>query len=297
MAALTTIGLRGQDMATTKQAIVRMKALPASVQQVIAVIQKTNFGPFKLSGKCGYDSHWYCFGNCWDYTWSWEFPNYTWLKTNLEVSYNHVRDQAAQFDQAFSPVKSWMTSSLPDISRQMDLASSHMQSGKAADVKDAITQLDTQLNGSGGRLETGLKTLSGFNQTMNTLIQRANSRAVMESVLQRDAADLNTKVATMPCGADDVRSQYQNVQNGIRSQFDQVAQAGQNFGVTSSQTDQDVSIILGTVLAARGSIDGVLKNLQNATVTPVVAVQQLRLKVVAAQWQELSDFARQQLGN
>ena len=297
MAALTTIGLRGQDMATAKQAIVRMKALPASVQQVIVVIKATNFGPFKLSGKCGYDSHWYCFGNCWDFTWSWEFPNYNWLKTNLEGSYNRVRDQAARFDQAFSPVKTWLTASLPDISRQMELASSRVASGKASDVKDALAQLDTQLKGGSGRLEAGLTTLSAFNKTMTDLLQAANSRDTMESVIKRDADALNNKVSTYPCGADDARNQYKTVQNSVRGQFDNVAQAGRNFGVTSVQTDNDVSIVLGTLLATRGSVDGVLKNLQNATLTPVAAVQQLRLKVVAAQWQELSDFARQQLGN
>jgi len=297
MMAMPTPGLHGQDITLAKEGIGRLKGLPGSVQQVIAVVQATNFGPFETSGTCGYDSNWYCFGNCWNYNWRWTFPNYTWLKTDLAARYDRARNQASQFDAAFSPVKTWLVVSLPEIGKQMELASTRMQGGDAANVKGAVAQLDTELNASAGRLDSGFKSLSVFNRALNTLLEQASSRDAMEGVISRDQAALNKKLAEYPCGADDARNKYNNIRDTVRAQFNQVAATGQKFGVTSAQTDKDVSVVLGTLLASQGSIASVLKNLQNASVTPAGAIQQLRLKVVSGQWRDLSDYARQQLGN
>lgn len=297
LTAVPTPGLFAQDIKLAKEGIGRLKGLPGSVQQVLVVINGTNFGPFAMNGRCEYDWRWYCFGNCRYYQWSWQFPNYTWLKTDLAAKYERVRNQASQFDGAFSPVKTWLVQSLPEIGKQMESASTRMQSGDAASVKAAITQLDGELNASAGRLELGFKSLSVFNKGLNGLLEQAGSRDAMEGVINRDQEGLNRKLAEYPCGADDARNKYNNIRDSVRNQFLQVEQAGQKFGVTSAQTDKDVSIVLGTLLATRGSVASVLKNLQNASVTPAGAIQQLRLKVVAGQWQELSDYARQQLGN
>lgn len=295
--AMPTLGLYGQDITLAKEGIGRLKGLPGSVQQVLVVIQGTNFGPFALSGKCGYDEHLYCFGNCYDYRWTWAFPNYTWLKTDLAARYERVRNQASQFDPAFSPVKTWLVVSLPEISKQMEAAAARMQSGDAANVKAAVTQLDAELNASRGRLESGYNSLSVFNRALNSLLEQASSRAAMEGVINRDQEALNQALGKFPCGADDARNQYNHIRDTVRGQFNQVADASRKFGVTSAQTDKDVAIVLGMLLASRGSVASVLKNLQNASVTPAGAVQQLRLKVVSGQWRDLSDYARQQLGN
>jgi hypothetical protein len=295
--AAPTAGLRGQEIQPAKDAIGRLKLLPGSVQQVITVIKGTNFGPFKTAGRCTYDNHWYCFGDCRWFAWTWEFPQYSWLKTDLEGRYNRVRDHSAQFDAAFSPVKTWLIVSLPQISKQVDLANVHVQSGKLAEVKAAVAQLEGQLTASSGQLDGSLRNLAIFNQTMNSLLQQANSRDAMEGMIRRDADHLNNRVASFPCGADDCRNQYNNVANTVRGQFDKIAQASQGFGLSSAQTDKDISLILGPLLTTQGSIATVHKNLQNATVIPAAVIQQLRLKVVAAQWQELSEYARLQLGN
>jgi hypothetical protein len=297
MAAMPTIGLHGQDITLAKEGIGRLKGLPGSVEQVLVVIKGTNFGPFATEGRCEYDWNWYCFGNCRYYQWSWTFPSYTWLKTDLAARYERVRNQASQFDAAFSPVKTWLVGSLPEISTQMESAFTRMQSGDVSNVKGAIAQLDADLNASAGRLQSGFASLSGFNRALNTLLEQASSRDAMEGVIARDQAALNQQVGKFPCGADELRNKYNNVRDTVRAQFNQVAAAGQKFGVTSAQTDKDVSIVLGTLLATRGSVASVLKNLQNASVTPAGAVQQLRLKVVSSQWRDLSQYARQQLGN
>jgi hypothetical protein len=295
--AATVRGLPGQDIAAAKASIGRMKALPTSVKQVITVINGTNFGPFDLSGRCEYDWHWYCFGNCRYWQWTWQFPAYTWLKTDLAQRYNRVQAQANQFDQAFSPVRTWLTVSLPEISKQMEAASGQMQGADVAKVKAAVAQLDSQLNDSSGHLRTGYTSLSAFNESLNALLAQANSRDAVENVIRRDQEGVDREVSKYPCGADEIRGKYNNVRDTVRNQFNLVEQAGKSFGVTANQTDADVSLVLGTVLAARGSIAAVLKSLQTASVTPAGAVQQLRLNVVAGQWRDLANFAIQQLGN
>jgi hypothetical protein len=300
MLGLAALGLYGQanpsDISSVKDGIGRLKGLPASVQEVVKVIGGTNFGPFEMDGRCEYDWNWYCFGNCYYYKWSWAFPNYTWLKTDLQGKYQRVQNQASQFDAAFSPVRAWLTGSLPNISQQMDAAFSRMQAGDAASVKNAVEQLDSQLNSSSSSLETGYKNLSGFNKTLNTLLEQANSRTAMEDVISRDQAAINGKVATYPCGAEEARNKYNGIRDTVRNQFSQVEAATRTFGVTSTRTDQDVSLVLGTLLTARGNVSSVLKSLQNASVTPAGAVQRLRLNVVAGQWRDLSDYARTQFG-
>ena len=301
MAAATVGRLPGQDIAAAKAAIGRMKALPASVRQVITVINGTNFGPFEISGQCDYNWQWYCFfSNCNTLRWRWTFPSYIWLKTDLAQRYSRVQSHANSFDQAASPVKTWLTVSLPDISKQMDAASGQMQGADPAKVKAAITQLDSQVSGSSDRLRTGYTSLTNFNETLKGLLAQANSRDALEGVIRTDEAGVNQELANtskFPCGADDVRNKYSRIRDTVRSQFSLVEQAGRNFGVTATQTDNDVSLVLGTVLALRGSIASVLKNLQSAAVTPAVAIQQLRLNVVAGQWRDLANYASQQLGN
>jgi hypothetical protein len=296
--AMPMLDLYGQDMTLAKEGIGRLKGLPKSVQLVLAVIKGTNFGPFETSGSCGYDWQVYCFfSNCMNFNWQWTFPNYAWLKTDLESKYQRVSNQASQFDAAFSPVKTWLVVSLPEIGKQMEAAATRMESGDAANVKAAIVQLDTELNASAGRLESGYSSLTVFNRALNTVLEQASSRDAMEGVINRDQAALDQQVGTFPCGADDVRNKYNHIRDTVRGQFNQVADASQKFGVTSAQTDNDVSIVLGTLLATRGSVASVLKSLQNASVSPEGAIQQLRLRVVSGQWRDLSEYARQQLGN
>src|SRR5271157_5170895 len=50
------------DFAPVEDAIGNLKGLRASVEKVLTVIRATNFGPFKISGSCGYDPQWWAFG-------------------------------------------------------------------------------------------------------------------------------------------------------------------------------------------------------------------------------------------
>jgi hypothetical protein len=293
--ALPALGLYAQasapDIASAKAGIGRMKGLPGSVQQVLVLIRGIDFGPFYLNGGCKPS---FFSGRV---AWSWQFPAYSWLKTDLQAKYEKVQGQASRFDGAFSPVRTWLTGSLPNISQQMETASARMDGGDPAAVKSAIAQLDSQLNSSAVSLDAGYKSLSGFNKILNALLEQAISRSALETTLNNDQVTFNDGLKKFTCGADDARKQHNQIRDKVLNQFNQVEAAGKKFGVTSSQTDQDVSLVLGTLLAARGNVDNVLKSLQNASVTPAGAVQRLRLKVVAGQWRDLSTYASQQFGN
>jgi hypothetical protein len=293
--ALSALGLYAQtsapDIASAKDAIGRMKGLPVSVQQMLTLIRGTNFGPFYLHGECKAS-----FFSA-RAAWTWQFPAYSWLKTDLQAKYEKVQEQASRFDGAFSSVRTWLTGSLPNISQQMETASARMDAGDPAAVNSAIAQLDSQLNSSAGSLEAGYQSLSGFNKTLNALLEQAVSRSGLETTLNKDQATFNDGLKKFACGADDARKQHNQIRDKVRNQFNEVEAAGKKFGVTSSQTDRDVSLVLGTLLATRGNVASVLKSLQNASVTPAGAVQRLRLKVVAGQWRDLSNYARQQFGN
>jgi hypothetical protein len=284
------------------------------VQKVREVVKATNFGPFAISGSCGYNWKVYCFGNCNNWNWWWKFPNYTWLQTSLDQQYQNIQSVSSQFDGRFSPVKSWLLNTLPGFSQQFDATAARIQADDETirrpgtppeeierakqDILQALDQMTGSLHQGTDQLRAGTAGLSSFNQQLNGALQTIeNTRNGMEGMLSRDEKSMNETVGGWPCGADDARNGYNGVRTTVRTQFQNVVTAGQNFGLYSSQTDQSVSVILGRVLNLQNSYQNVLANLRAARITPAGAVQQLRLNVAGAAWRDLAAYARQQLGS
>ncbi len=317
------------DFAPVKDAIGNLKGLRASVEKVLTVIRATNFGPFKISGSCGYDPQWWAFGmDTKTWNWWWEFPNYTWLRNDLERRYQAVLAVDSQFNQRFSPLKTWLVTTLPQFSQQFDEASARIQNDQDAiknatttqsggliipaqrkidlaknDILRTITQLNDSLQTGSDQLRSAQSSLSTFNQQLNGAIQQVSSgRNGMEQMIARDDTTFYKTgvpgkigpVGDWPCDANSGRAGYENIKKTVRDQFQSVVNAGQNFGVDSRKTDQAVSTILGTVLNLRTGYQGVLDNLKAAEITPAGAVQKLRLNVASAAWRDLADYARQQ---
>ena len=117
----------------------------------------------------------------------------------------------------------------------------------------------------------------------------------MEARFASDTEQMNKTLGDYPCGDGDARNQYNNIKGMVSGQFNQVVAAAQQYGVASAQTDQAVSLILGTVVNFRSRYQGIQQNLQAAKITPVGAVQALRLQVTVNTWQDFANFARQQL--
>lgn len=302
---------QGQDVdfAPAKEAISKLKQLPGAVQGVQGAVKGTNFGPFNLSGSCGYK----CFiGIClYDFNWRWS-PDFSWLKSDLVNRYNQVGIISSQFPAHFAPVREWLVVTLPQFSQQFDEAAARLAKAEAvvtdpkatpaqiAAAKQEIVQLLDQLNArlqqGADQLRGAVSSLSGFNQQLTgSMNQVENARLDMERMVSGAQSYLNKEAGGWPCGAGDVQGQYNNVQQTVRGQYDNVVKVAQATGITASQADQSVSLILGTVLNLRTRYQGVLDKLHAAQVTPAGAVQELRLNVAAAAWRDLASYARQQL--
>jgi hypothetical protein len=312
LAFLSTAAQQADD---PNSAIDRLRALPDSVQQVLNVINQTNFGPFEISGSCGYDRFLWWDNKTW--SWWWKFPNYAWLKTDLQVRYGRVKDKSAEFEQHFEPVKTWLLSALPHVTQQMDEAGRRLNEAvrhapsegglpleRATDsattaqaVERELALLGSQVQASAGQLSLGVRSLSIFNQQLTNLLQQALAlKDTRDAMFAADERTMNQEVGNYPCDAATALARYADIRNTVRAQFDGVVNASNRFGVTASETDRALSQILGMVIATQGSIAGVMSNLQAAKITPSGAIQQLRLNVVVAQWRELGDYARQHLG-
>lgn len=325
--ALSTIAIQGifalalpltawsqnDDFAPAKAAINNLKQLPSAVSQVQIVVQATFFGPFEISGSCGYDRQWYCFGQpCRTFNWWWKFPNYTWFKDSLAANYNQVSAVAGQFDNRFSPIKNWMVTTLPQFSQQFDQESSKMnaagqvvmnpQSSPAAvaqaktDILQSLDRINAGLQPGIEQLNSGISSMSNFNSQLNQSLQRVNNlRSTLDQVIAADSSSMNQKLAEYPCGSDDARNKYNGIKNTVTSQFQNVQNAAQSYGVVSNQTDQSVSLILGTVLNFQTRYQGISQALKNAQISPAGAIQQLRITVAAAAWRDFANYASQQM--
>lgn len=308
-----SVCVQAQDINLAKQEITNLKNLPGQVNNVLNSIKGTNFGPFAISGKCGYDSNWYCFGNCKTWTWWWKFPNFQWLKTSLEGRYKNVSQVASTFQNSFSPIKNWLTRDLPNFTATFKTEMDKLTAAQAVikkststpaqkeqakrDIIASITLLNNGLKKGSDEVRSGIQSLSGFNRRMsNSLNSVEQLRQQMESSIARNHADVIDKTNGYPCDRNSARNQATNIENTVRNQFMGVLNNANKFGVNSNKIDQGTSTILATLVNIQNSYQGTLQKLQTAKITPEGAVQELRLMVTYLSWKELSDFAKKELG-
>jgi hypothetical protein len=303
------------DVSPVKDAVTKLKQVPGAVQKVQGVLRAANFGPFELSGSCDFDRQWYCFGlPCQTWRWSWRFSGYEWLRGNLSGRYNDVLSAASQFDQRFSPIREWLTRTVPEFSRQLDAAATRLETAQAVlanqsasaaakeaarkEILEAIGGLDKSLSQGTSQLQAGTASLGQFNQQLTRAIGNVEgARDVMNQTFQNDESRLDSGMSSWPCGQDDVRNKFRGTANGFRSQFESAVAAGKSFGLQSTESDRAVSTIVGTILNFHAGYTAVRDSLESASVTPAVAVQRLHLGVARSSWNDLATYARQQFGN
>jgi hypothetical protein len=304
------------DFAPAKAAISQLQQLPAAVVKVLAVVRTRNFGPFRIEDKCKIDSNCCRRGWCWvcQKDLSWDFPKYQWLKQTLDQRYSHVADVAGGFDAAFAPVKSWLTDSLPAFSKRFDdvtkpqLDKDTEVIGNAgspadavakakADITEQLAGISTSLSQGSGQLRQGIIALSGFNSQLNGALGQIDSASVrfgMERMISEDKTKLDqTRIPW--CTLDKVKSDYNNIATTVRTQFQSVIDSANAFGIAATQTDTNVSLILGTVVNLQTRYQGALDHIKKAQLTPQGAVQNLRIDVAAAFWRDLALYAVAQL--
>lgn len=312
--SLACSGARAQQIPDGPAAIDALTRLPASVQKVREVLKAADFGPFALRGSCNYNGVWYCLGTrCTTFSWTWTFPTYTWLRSDLDQRYQQVQQISLQFEDRFAPVRGWMSNTLPAFDQQFDAARLRMQAAEvvllqpdapepeAQAARQAIVQEIAQLGASlqqgVDQLKQGLAGLALFNQQLEaSLAMLEPARADMERMIAADESQMNHTVGNWPCGADGARQAYDGVKKTVRAQFQSVVEAGRGFGVSAARTDEAVSLILGRVLALLNEHQQVLQGLQAARMSPAAALLQIRISMAASSWQELVVHARRQLG-
>lgn len=300
------------DFAPAKAAIAGLKQIPASVDRLQTLIQSTSYGPFEISGSCDYDRQWYCLGMaCKTFNWWWKFPNYTWIKNSMAASYGEVSSVSRQFDNSFAPVKTWMLTSLPQFSQLLDKENEVMTNAgriamdanaspediarAKADVLASLDRIANSLQPGIQQLNQGMSSLSSFNSQLNRSLRRIDDlRAGLDRMIASDKQQMNAKLGEYPCGDGDARAKYSGIENQVTSQFQNVQTAAQSFGVSSQAADNDVSIILGTVLNFQTRYQGISRALKQAEISPAGAVQQLRVNVVAASWRDFAQYAMTQ---
>lgn len=297
-----------QNMDQTKEYIRQLHTLPTSVNNVMASINATNFGPFHISGSCEYDYNFLlCGGTCYKWSWSWDFPNFQWLKGSLRQQYQNVLNTAAKFDKKFLPVKNWLLTTLPGFTNlyknEMDkiLAAEAVFKNPSSTPDEqlyakqmiilSIRKINEGIQQGSDELRTGILNLSDFGKEMQIALNRIeNLKGTMENSLNNNIKLVIEKTADFPCDRDKVRAQVINLQESIKTQFYNVLTQNSNFGIAAENIDKGTSIILGTLINIQNQYQGVLERLKNAQLTPEGAVQELRLNVTYLSWQDLVIF-------
>ena len=300
-----------QDVNVTelKGGIDRLRALPATVNHARNLLGPLTFGPYEIHGSCDFN----CWGKlCWQtWHWNWNFPQFVGFKGALDQRLAAVSVQAATFDQAFGPVRGWLTGTLPAFSTYFDGAVQKLQAdalvlaqpGDAAavekakgDIVETLAQINTKLVSGSGELRIGVAQLSRFNAGLGSALGQVQSiSGALDSSIASGRENMGRKMGDWPCGQGDATDQFNGISNVVRAQFDTVIQAANATRATATQSDKDVSLILGTVLNLQTRYQGALQQIQSAQITPQGAVQTLRVGVAAAEWHDLAQYAVQQL--
>ena len=303
-------GAETYDFASAKASIATLTQVPGSVRQVIGVVRASDFGPFHLTGSCGYQ----CLGKlCFrDWRWNWS-PDYSWMKTDLESRYREVERTGNGFDGRFSPLRAWLTTTLPQFSddfahraQQLEHDQSRLEAPDtpavlklllARRIEHEIGALTDELRRDSGQVRGAASGLSAYDAELAQRLDGAASfDGVLTGMIARNRARLDHDVAAQgwPCGSDTIRGQYASVAAVVGAQYGNVVATARNFGLSAQRTDRAAAVLLGTVLNVQTQYEGVLEKLRAAQLTPSGAIQRIRLRVAAAAWRDLAAYAKQQ---
>jgi len=300
-----------QDVESQKREIEYLRQMPGAVDKVLSTIASSSFGPFYMEGKCGYDSHWYCFGDCRTMTWSWNFPNFTWLKDALTGRFNEISTTARSFDNYFEPVRNWMLTSLPqflEIYRQQQQAIKEYQSAFSAhagmpeeqakdraNIIQCIQKLNQALQNAQGQITQGIGNLSAFDRRMNNdLAQVSNLRQSMESSIASNQQRVWEITEKYQCDRDFARNKAVDIQNTVRARFNNVVANADAFGLNAAKVDASSSIIIADLAIIQNKYQGALGALEKAGSSPNAVIQNLQLEITYKFYSDLAAFAREQ---
>jgi hypothetical protein len=298
------------DLAAMKGGIDRLHALPPAVARARNLLGQLPFGPFEIGDTCGYK----CLGAlCFmDWHWKWTFPQFVGFKSALDQRLGYVAAQANGFDPAFAPIRGWLIGTLPQFSRFFDGAVKQLQAdaaviakpGDAAsvaqanrDIVDTLSQISANLISGANQLRGGISGMARFDANLgNALGQVQSLSGTLDNTINNDRQDINRRMGDWPCGQGTATDRYNGIATLVRTNFNTVTQLASATSATVKQSDNDVSLMLGTVLNLQTRYQGALNQIKSAQTTPQGAVQTLRVNVAAAMWHDLAQYAVQQFG-
>ena len=301
--------LFGQDVEKEKKEIEYLRQMPVAVGKVLASINATNFGPFHIEGRCGYDSHWYCFGDCFIWTWSWNFPNFSWIKDELRGRYTIISSTANSFDANFLPVKTWLLNSLPQFIETYQTQSAAIKGYQAAftahagnqaeqdadkaNIIKGIEKLNTALTSEEGTITQGIRNLSAFDRQMGQDLSRVKDlNQTMETSISSNQKTVWEKTDPYPCDKDYARNKVVEIQNSVRNQFNNVVANAEAFGLNAGKIDASSSVIIADLVIIQNKYQGAIASLQKAGSSPNTILQNLNLEITYKFYLDLAAFAR-----
>jgi len=304
-----TEGVAATVLRTPAQsAIAALAQLQTALAQTISTIAAVPLGPFYLGGSCDYD----CFiGICVKtYNWSWtlDFEN---IRSPMQNAVQQLSGAASQYTSAFGPARDWLKATLPQFSTVFAAqaqtiiqtnAAITQAGGNATPAQIQTVQAAFQAISSGlalghGAMDDAASAVAQFTGELQAIESGLTSLlGNMQSSMDSWVANTqNNFVNGMDCGQGDADNQINgavtvfNVSVSIiRNNLGQVNTVSQNLTTALSQ-------FVGVMVNISDQYTNIEGQIGQAQGFPAGAIQDLHLDVASSEWQQLAQFAAQNI--
>jgi hypothetical protein len=291
-----------------QDAIAAFAQLQTQLTATTNAIQTVNLGPFQLGGSCDYD----CFIGICIHTqnWSWTL-DFDSIRGPLQGAVRQVRGAAGQYDQAFGPARDWLKTTLPQFSSTFAAQAQAILSTNAAimsaggkatpaqiqTVSQAFQAISSGLTAGHAAMDGAAGAVAQFTNVLQAV------EGNVSSLLSNMQSSINTGVKNaqdnlinqLNCGQGDADNQI----NGAIAMFNVSVSVIQNNlgavnGVTQTLTNA-LKEFVGTLVNISDQYTNVEQQIGQAQGFPAGAIQDLHLDIAASEWQQLAQYASQNI--
>jgi hypothetical protein len=303
LAALLAPGHARAQPPTTQaleQAVNRLAQFQAEVDRMRGVVHQS-FGPYMIGANCQICSM-SIFGLCVKHdTVGWHQQIGLQGLAQIDQVLAQVQGDGVQLQQSYAPTRDWIAA-LPGFSASFSSAADivlavqqQIRQGQPAtdeqrvQVTDVLTHLRDDLSQSANQLEAGIRTLAIALQKQSDYRNAIGQAiAVSNQAAQQDLAQATMIAGRMPC-QDGVPEQLAGIRARFANSSQQLAQAFNQLGTTSSGAEQSLSVLLGAVVSSRTQMATVLNLVEAARGDQIGSfLEQLHLATAKQQWEDLA---------